>query len=1518
MPGQIYIPERIEMDLQETFTPANAARYIKNLVFSLGDTSSANTERGGKAGVYKPLESNAVYVDDFVLPEGTVQLSGRACFRKTKQAFLFTYSSLGNHGIFRINGSNATIDTVAIGDYFNFQLDPRYFINDAGGCYLKEVWVADPITGDKVKRTFLFFTDAFNDQGFICVEDAIATKGFNASLFPYFNGDYDPNLLVRMGTMTPNDCIKITEIPLDQTSVQLSNDLLYNTWQFRVRYIDVWGRPSEYGIISDIYIPGGGGCITSSSNLSRCLALAFAAPPPHINQVEVAYRKCNSTQWYLADTLDLYNGSPLGEWWTRSRNSNVVYDASAGTITYTFCADAGCDPIDPTLTNRVSNPLPITSSSVAQIGSFTGLGDNEYGRLPFSQDLLNKFSLNVTPPSETSTVARKIEIYVEIFNPFDGQNQPIFNAVLNGNNRVYAYGAIAGLLGGSSANPFAVAGNFKPYQQYFTNPNQSGFVGLLVGTGAYVISQQYVMDINGNFTEVTDFTSIRTSASAQVRYFQKFTFTNLSPQKYVFRITSQQTDPTTDPTYIGTSTTLRGSFRCNFQAPPSSQFLQIDHSSVVSNSKELIVDVCDGDYSTLTDNKILVIYDVSGSTARSGYVKNTNQVGVSQIGIELLKVGFTSPQNICSQFTDHNGFFFVASTASGHGSQYNIFGYCGCKYISFTGGIDIGNGNSLSINNWFLNDNTACPTYDDPEAGICNFIVVRGQVVICGTSIGVPNVGVVLARGGVVYTDNNGDFSLIAYDDATTTGPRIDDLYFITSSCPFSDCDGNCITPLLVTIQKCIGCGPRSLSLPLKEVGYISLRGLLSGGTYPVGATGWDEFGRGGFVQRLGSATMPSVYQTKVFAPSQLSVLLANNTVFPPWVKYITFWMGQETTISDYVDWIVDSFLFVDNTGLENTAAPTQIKIFYASLLEYNKQNNFNTTVNWSFLETLPGSTTQTPVTTDRVQFLMNGDGTFFPQNIVSLVKYDQTGQYILINYTPELANLVANARIRLFRPKVCEFTQGTDNTAPYFELCSTIKINPDGTPTAYSAILNAFDTYYIYRGIIPVPTAQPNTSPIQFIDEPRLEGIPFEHNSPSDFWGQGCANLGRVGVNNDQETILFKQDEITLSDTLSATGLLNFLCFFGDQPVADFSDTGINGITAILPETGRILIIGKDDHLIVGFNDNMVRANADGTVQTGSIPNAFGQPYIKVGDNWGCSLFDKNTIYKKEGLVHWLDSSKVGVIQHNYSKAFQVSKANRELGIPGGIDSWLRAKIKEVQNYNLANGNKRYFHGIINPQTYEYLLTDYTIGAGSSTPVNNQRGPNVFVNETMAMSLFTKYWKSYGFVPEMYAEIEGELNAQQLFTFVKGVPWSHYNDITVKSYGTMYGVPLVRVLEPVISIEKMAKKKPLAMGVVCKQGQYFVDRATTEGGQRTRILLSRWTQAVWGWYAPFMCDLNTPPDPNRPFQTGEGVLFDGNMLVGDYVKVRLIGDPATDTVYTELEGVVASEFKDGNNLVKK
>jgi hypothetical protein len=1505
--GQKMIPRRIDLDSHESLVGPDAARYIKNLIYSLEDTSVEGVGQGAQTGVYKPLPSNAVYVEDFAYPAGNNHPIGSYTCKELNQAFWFTYNDQGNHSVHRINGSNQTIDAVYVGPALNFTLNPENFIHK-GACWLEIVSIEDPDTGEEVYRTFLFFTDGADDQHCICVEDSIATNGFDPVEFPFFSGSYDPKILITMATPTPNDCIQVVEVPLDQNSVQLSNDLIYNTWQFRIRTYDVWGKPSEYGIFSDTYIPGGGGCIQSSTNLARCLNLIFNAPPPHINQVEIAYRNCNVTQWYTAATINLYIGSPLGEWWTRQRNPGTSYpffslDSNTGKITYTFCAEQGCDPISTNFTNRIYNPIPRTSEAVTKINQFIALSNNKDGFLPWDQTLLNQFTIGVTPPDQTPNSARNIEIYVEIFNPWISQNQPIYQQALTGTNKVYAFGSFG------FPNPGTLSGSFVPWKQYFLNPNQSGFVGVLVGTGAYAVSQQYVMDDTGTFTLVTDFSTIKNPIVNSIRYFQKFTFSNVQPQTYIFRITDHQTDPTVTTGYINTSTYLSGSYLCNFQRP--SNFLTaVDESTVVSYDKELVIDVCNGNYSTLTDNKILVIYDLSQSTVRAGYVKNTNQNTVDQIGIELLNVGFTSPRDISSRFTDHNGFFFASTTSSGQGSDYSISGYCSCKYVNFTGSISTGSGKNLIVNNWYLNNNVNCLNYDDTVTGVCNFILITGQVIICGSNVGVPNIGVVLSRGGFALTDTDGNFTIIAHDDATTTGPRQDNIYFIASSCAFTDCNDNCISSKPIVIYKCVSCVARSLIVSMTPVKYVFLKGLLSGGTYPVGVIPWDWAGRPGAVQTLGNAVMPSVYQTKVFAPSQVKISWPTTIRLPSSVAYITFCIGKEITIADYVDWIIDSFMFVDNTGLENTEAPTQIKIFYASLIEYNKQNNYNTTVNWGFLEPLPSTaasgTIQTPFTTDRVQFLLNGDGTFFTQNIVSLVKYDQTGQYFLIQYTSALAGLVSNARIRIFRPMVCT------ETAPYFETCSPILVN-NGTPEFFSIILNAFDTYYIYRGIIPVPVAQ-DTNPVTYVDQPRLQGLPFEHNSPSDFWGQGCYNQGRTNAANPQETVIYSKDQIALSGALSSTAQLNFLCYFDNNQKFSFYDNPTNGIISVIAYGVILLIIGQSDHYVVGYNDNVVRVDGSGNVVVPSAEEQFGNPTPKNTPKYGCIYLDKNTIYEKDGVVYWLDSVKGFVVQHNFSTAQQLSLQDLKRGIPGGIDSWLKPKIKEIQNFNLQNGNTRYWHSVVNTQGSEYILTDFTLG--NTNPVNSEREIEFTSNETIAMSLFSKAWKSfYGFTPELYIELEGELAGQQLFSFFKGIPYAHYNELESQGLGQMYGQNLVRVIEPVVSIDNLRNKKPLAAAVFCKESQYFSDRVISSTGQQTRMLLGAWIQASFGWYAPFLCDLNTPFDPNRPIATGPNVLMDGNTIIGTYVKLRLIGNPANDTQYSELQGTAISLIPDVTNL---
>lgn len=1482
--GEKIIPlSGMNVDVHESLMTADVARFIKNLVYEITDKSTSTTTRGGQTGVFKPLQSNEKYVGDFILPEGENASMGAFSFRETKEIFVFVWNSNKKYTIYRINGSTATIDIIVHDALFNFILSPENFIH-IGGCWLDVYYVTDPDTKQQVRRSFLLFTDGVNPQRSIAVEDSIATNGFDASLFPYFNGTYNRSMLFNMGVATPKDCIEIIEVPVTPTSVSENNQLLFNTWQFRLRYIDVWGRPSEYGVISDEYIPGINDCVASSSSLPRCVDLIFNAPSPQINQVEIAYRNCNDQQWYTSDVLNLYVGSQYGEWWLRSRNPKVNYNAITGKITYRFCAEKDCRPIAPTLTDRIQNPLPRTSVAVTQIGSFIALINNKSGFFPYSQELKDKIHINVTPPQAQPSTAnnfRNITIWIEIFNPFRLRNEPIYRMDLNGTKH-YGFGA---------HNTDHQYRSFFAYGQYFSNPEQKGFCGYLAGTGVFAISKQFMLSPGGALTEVTDFDTITpVNPVTGVKYFQQFEFTNVPKGIWVFRLAAHQSDPSSDANYQKTSTYTAGTYAFDYTnlANP------VNNAVVVNEAKELIVNVCNDNYDSLQDNKILVVYDLNGKTAtvEAGYIYNTNDTTKTQVGIELLRIDAGASSHK-SNFTDHNGFYFVGSFTNRF--RFQFFGYCGCKFIELGNG-RAGTSNQLFTDNYYLNlDNqTPCHDYENQP---CNFILIKGKIVLCNSTIGVPNITVVLARGSTATTDANGNFTIIAHDDAYNSfgisnpiNPRVDNIYVLPGVCAFTDCNGDCLAPVQVVITKCTQCSDRIVQVNDIAVLFKTARGPLSGVTRPVGFAGFDFLGRTTFIQPLGNMTTPSVQETHLFAPSTVSGTIDADAIFPEETEYISFWVGPPAGISSYITWIIDKVEFIDNTGLVNDAAPTQIKIWYASLIEYNKQNNFNTTVNWQFID----EKTSQPVVTDKVQFLLNGDGTFFNKSITSLVKYAKDGQYFLINYTNDLANLKQNAIIRIIRPKSCTTTE------PYFEVCSTINII-DRKAERNAFELNFFDTYYVYRQI-PVPV----TVGDETINELRIFGVPFEHDSPSDFWGKGCQNIGRVNIENPYESEIYLPEQFMISGIF---GLINFTNFFDESNAVNFTDTPVNGIVAVLPETSTILVIGQNDNFVVGYNDNLIRINQDGTAQSGSLQNGFGKPQRKVGANFGCQLFDKNTIYKNEGIVTFIDSSKSALISHNYQFGTPISM--------NGADSLVRAKIKAVQEYNLLNGSKRYFTGVINPINMEYLLTDFILG--SNNYINDSREFDVTKQETISFDLLSKAFKAaYSFTPELYTELEGEKDDQQLFTLRKGIPYRHYSVNNVTSYNTFYGVKCERVLEIVIVLDNLKKKKPLSIAEYCKQCVYFADRVLTETGQVSRILIAYFQQAEFGWYAPFLCDLNTPFDPNLPRQTGVNNLLDGNMLVGTWIKVRLIGDPAFNDIYSEFQGVVVNVMPSEPSGVKQ
>lgn len=1477
------IPIKCNTDLSANYFDEFTARIIKNLTSYVGATNEyEDITEGQNVAMLKPLQSNELYAP-IPLPEGINFCVGAKGFAQTNEIYVCVWNSNKNHLIYRINGNTRTGEIVKIDPCFNFQLDPRYFIHESA-MWLEVLYLIDPDTNQKVIKKDLYWTDGYNYQGYLRTDDSIATNGFDASLFPYFSGNYPKCNLIRMGIPTPEDCMSITEIPRTDADAGLDNNRLYNTWQFRIRKTDVWGRPSEWGKVSDIDIPGINDCLGGSPSIPRCVELDFDAGDPTTNTIEIAYRNCNSTQWFRDNTLFLYNGNILGQWWLRSRNPDIIYNPNDNTIRYTFCRDKECDPIDVNETNRVENPLPNNSQVLFKLNKNIALANNEDGFNPFSLELKSKFTKTVIPPEQVDLGIRNITIYVPIYNQAQNYLTDLYPDGTNG----YIYGNI---------------GQARLYSQAFSNKKQSGFCGYLAGTGNVAISTQVYLQGGQLIDDPTN------TGSYNKVSLQKFVFNNVQKGTYVFRIASQLIDPATDSNYQATSTPMWGvcpfdfnTFRTNENwNAPSGDFQNTNHIC------ELVVDVCNGDYDTLNDNKILCILDVatSGEKVTCGYFYETKRNGFNQNPMELMNISFGN--GMSSYITDHNGFYWFYTTGSGRTYGFGFYYKCALKYF------DLHEGNvGITFSNFYLeeiNNNQ----YSDFSVTPCNHILIKGRAVLIGTNIGVPNSNVILTRGGYGVTDDEGNFTIIAHDYVTKP-QRNDSVVFVNSGCDYTQPDGSCVEIKNITIVPCTTCQNREIDLSDFVLFYPIIRSLLSGETYGLCAIQKDWLRRPSNAEDIGYVTIPSIIQSKTIGPSIIKINIDPTATFSTEVDHITFGITAGTTIAKYLSWIVDRVEFIDNTGNINTVAPTQIRIYYGSVIEYSKQHNYSTNTAWQFLV----NNTSNPIIGDKVQFYINGDGTFYTKAIIGLVKYDQSGSYFLIDYTSDLQSLKSKALIRLIRPKECTGTE------PYYEICNS-RINIiNGKAEKNEIILNVFDTYYLSRGIpIPAPvTPTPQVTqitttvgqiattvvPVAIPDVINLAtfGFRFEHNSPSDLWGDGCWNVGRVYVKNPYESKIRRINQVALSGAASPNGQLNFLNYFDDNLKTDFNVNNTGGIYNVIVNLGGVTFITQFANFSVGYNDNIARTDGQGNVQVPSAANTWGNPMGKIEDTYGCQDVDKNSFRVRMGIAMFVDRNRGDLVQLNGTSAISMTDDLTEIveGVKRGKhDAAFRAKIKSV----LQNPS-RYFVGAINPITNEYLLTDFSLSEPSY--INSNRMYYSQLSETISFDIRTKDFRGWwSFTPEYYAYLDGDILNNNLFSFKNGQPYSHYNTNVNNSFNNFFGVQCEPVYEVIANTPLFKKKNYLNVSIYCKQTKFFSDKIITEAGQKSYLFLDNFKQALYFSFAPFLRDINTLKDVNKDATTNNNPFSEGDPLYGLWLSIRLIGDPAKLGQYFEILGVIIDSF---------
>lgn len=1546
-----FAPEDLNLDISETNPEIfKTAKFIKNLTTAVNKNDDGNTPQivGNNQTVRTPLLSNEL-ICNIPLPAGDNYAIGSYNDTNANQTFVHVWNSNGSHLIYLID-ENWNCQIVYQGQCLNYRLSPENFIpQNRNELFYK--CQTNLFTGESEYIRNLIFIDNSNWQRFISVNDSIKTKSFtedSAGLtdkFKYSNPADQTNSIqfdlceyIELMPRMPMRCIGIEELP--NTDTTKNNFLINKSWQFRIKFYDVWNRESEHGVISNLYIPASNSCQGASSGLPRCLQLKIEAGSPIVAKIAIEFRNCISTNtnipiasdWFTYDVVERYadcGANNNKNWFDRIITLNN-YDPVTNTFLYNFCAEKECTPIPVDQTNRTSNPMPIISGALARLGNGIALGNNQIGYPKVTcatKDILNvEYEVPIAPCKPKHC---DIEFWAVIHNPFVNCNEFVYN--VGGTQENYGFTGGAWKWGGvgkfnvASGNTPHINGTDTDYGQHFdkqTN-NQQNFYAYLDGTEFKVQAFQQRFDGSTLFENGGVAINSGSGFNGPARdikngsyYLQHFVFRNVPLGKYLIRIAGHNN--TQDGNYQDSSTYVVG-------AIAKSNYLSwnTNWGNVNTYYKELEINTCDFAGGLFSTSTMLMICDLtcpdngfinSQSNAWYGYLKDfdKHQVELAPViintingvpgsgGFTIMPDGSLSPNAWTTLInkTDHNGFWFCALSDQSLRNvpvtmKYAVeSGACPMEattQVVFSDNSNTGFGSAFEIP-------LSVSEVTIPNYAKCKSILLTGRVTDCNNRpiAGLP---MCFTRSKSSKTNSNGYFNIIIHNDISTDltsllGRHIgaapsDDKIFLSQNglCVFVNCD-TCITCVSVLFNvdintelqcfSCVGDNKKQLLIYTTKVRFPSID--QRGLKHgSENQFGLKLFDKAGRHTFVGTDDSLSLYIPKV--QQQLSQQFGR-------IKYtlnnIAFPSWAEYIGIYWTDRKASySFLEFVISSKDINIQSGKIVLGFQSIINYNTDNNFDTNTSWEFLKG------------DRIEFIADENGNFFNANDpqIGILNFQIEGNISntsgVIDYDKRLDNIQIGTLVQLQRPKEC------NNELFYWEVCAPIQLINGQIPTdKLTGYLDIWNAYLVSRRIRYAFGGN---------DSIHLFPFSFEHFAPSDTWGGNCGNRGRVNTVNHYEQQYCKPMDIALSDSYSTN--INGLSRFDDANTHQFDDHGFGSITAMIPKLNQVLFICDKSAFVVSYDDNTLRINSEGRVfytgQKFSKPNPQNQEL-------GCKDVDVSTISYMDGVVMFLDRVHCALVIHDFVKTADVSQ-NKFYG-------YLSSKIDTIQEYNFDSQRQfdKIFIGVFDPEKSEYVLTQFDLprydGAGvilgpPALYINDEVDVNETISETFGFNIESMTMKSfYSFTPEFYSILNNQLVS------LKGAqPYNHGISNIGTDYNIFYGIKTLPVFDFVCSANSPDLVKFFAwLEVYCREKKWYAVKITTENNQLSEIPPLYFEKCDNFWMSEFLCDINSYADPTVPYlNTQAGRLIEGDCLIGKFIRIKLITEIADQEKYFELQATV-------------
>lgn len=435
------LPIFLNVDTATEMLKSTESPFIKGLSWDINSNpseeagSSGGTKEGYNFLVQSPQRSNQILygIPPNFYPAGWNKNGGSFFSVETNEMYWANINQNGNHGLYVVNCDTGVISTIVVDSNLPFSENQEAFMAD-------HRWsIRFVLNANKqIVEKFLVYTNGAGWQGFINVNAAIATNGFNPALFPYWQltpPHFDRRELLEWPTRPPMYSPLVATVPNTPALTNQVNRLIDTAFQVAYRFNYTDGRQTTASPYSLPLIIKSEDYLSNPNILPKTALFTLFAGSCMVESIDIFIRKNTNavnnippetewSDWYLYDTIYKFSGSAVSDssvlgtpYWTRTNPwSNYNYNSNLNQIQYIFDNSNVLQLVDQADFIRLQNDIPQRSIGLSDLGDGIVLVNNRRNYDNLSSSVLGNMSINVAEQPQIGCLVptRTVQLYAYI------------------------------------------------------------------------------------------------------------------------------------------------------------------------------------------------------------------------------------------------------------------------------------------------------------------------------------------------------------------------------------------------------------------------------------------------------------------------------------------------------------------------------------------------------------------------------------------------------------------------------------------------------------------------------------------------------------------------------------------------------------------------------------------------------------------------------------------------------------------------------------------------------------------------------------------------------------------------------------------------------------------------------------------------------------------------------------------------------------------------------------------------